>query len=225
MRDASVREPAREQPGVWSLGPYLLLLAAGLLLAALWGAIPERFPVQWGATGRPSRYVARTPLGVFAPLLLGAAVCGLLRAIGKGLPRAGGRDEANRQATALALLATEYLIATVFSLVALATALTWPHAAWLVTATALAGTAALVTFLVVTTRRLARAQGDDPREARAWKWGLFYADRDDPALFVPKRLALGYTLNFGHPRAWLVVLALVVFVARILGVAASGLGT
>ena len=55
--------------------------------------------------------------------------------------------------------------------------------------------------------------------------GPLDADRDDPALFVPKRFALGYTLNFGHPRAWLVVLALVVFVAGILGVAASGLGT
>ena len=32
-----------------------------------------------------------------------------------------------------------------------------------------------------------------------WKLGLFYINRNDPALFVEKRFGIGYTLNFGHP--------------------------
>jgi len=40
-----------------------------------------------------------------------------------------------------------------------------------------------------------------------WK-GIFYSDPDDPALLVPKRFGIGYTLNFGNPWSW-VVLALI----------------
>ncbi len=38
--------------------------------------------------------------------------------------------------------------------------------------------------------------------------GVFYSNRDDRALLVPKRFGIGYTLNFGHPWSW-VVLALI----------------
>jgi uncharacterized membrane protein len=41
----------------------------------------------------------------------------------------------------------------------------------------------------------------------AWK-GIFYSNPDDPALLVPKRFGIGYTLNFGNPWSW-VVLALI----------------
>ncbi len=40
---------------------------------------------------------------------------------------------------------------------------------------------------------------------RAYRRGVFYADRDDPALLVPKRFGVGWSLNFGHPRAPLVL--------------------
>jgi uncharacterized membrane protein len=35
-----------------------------------------------------------------------------------------------------------------------------------------------------------------------WKWGIFYFNPDDPALFIPKRSGLGYTLNFGRRGSW-----------------------
>jgi uncharacterized membrane protein len=40
--------------------------------------------------------------------------------------------------------------------------------------------------------------GDD----EAWCWGMFYCNRNDPALFVQKRSGPGYTVNFGHPLGW-----------------------
>ncbi len=44
----------------------------------------------------------------------------------------------------------------------------------------------------------------------AWK-GLFYSNPDDPALLVPKRHGIGYTLNFGNRWAWpLLILILAV---------------
>jgi uncharacterized membrane protein len=38
-----------------------------------------------------------------------------------------------------------------------------------------------------------------------WKWGMFYVNGDDPALFVEKRCGIGYTLNFGHKVSWLIL--------------------
>ena len=42
---------------------------------------------------------------------------------------------------------------------------------------------------------------------RYWS-GFFYNNPDDPALFVPKRYGLGWTLNFGHPRARLFLITM-----------------
>ncbi|MDY2778222.1 MAG: DUF5808 domain-containing protein [Collinsella sp.] len=38
-----------------------------------------------------------------------------------------------------------------------------------------------------------------------WKGGIFYVNRDDAAVFVPKRFGIGWTLNLGRPAAWGVV--------------------
>ena len=46
----------------------------------------------------------------------------------------------------------------------------------------------------------------DATPDHAWKvGGLFYFNRDDPAIWVEKRVGLGYTLNIGNSRAWLLV--------------------
>ncbi|HZV60655.1 MAG TPA: DUF5808 domain-containing protein [Candidatus Eremiobacteraceae bacterium] len=45
--------------------------------------------------------------------------------------------------------------------------------------------------------------GQRPPDA-AWK-GSFYSNPNDPALLVPKRFGIGYTLNFGNPWSWAVL--------------------
>jgi uncharacterized membrane protein len=61
---------------------------------------------------------------------------------------------------------------------------------------------ALSILLVIVLRR-----GQPPPE-EGWK-GIFYANRDDPALLVPKRSGLGYTLNFGNAWSWGVLASLI----------------
>ena len=55
-----------------------------------------------------------------------------------------------------------------------------------------------------------------------WPLGIFYFNREEPSVFVPKRFGIGWTLNMARPATWVVigafVLALVVFA---LGVNAS----
>jgi uncharacterized membrane protein len=47
---------------------------------------------------------------------------------------------------------------------------------------------------------------------RYWYGGLFYNNPDDPAVFVPKRFGLGWTMNFGHPQAKLVLIGILLLV-------------
>ncbi|HUA99902.1 MAG TPA: DUF5808 domain-containing protein [Terracidiphilus sp.] len=49
-----------------------------------------------------------------------------------------------------------------------------------------------------------------------WKLGVFYFNRDDSRILVPKRSRLGWTLNMGRPIIWAmgaVVLAIAIFFA------------
>ncbi len=41
---------------------------------------------------------------------------------------------------------------------------------------------------------------------RYWYGGVFYNNPDDPAVFVPKRYGLGWTVNFGNPRGRLILI-------------------
>jgi uncharacterized membrane protein len=62
-----------------------------------------------------------------------------------------------------------------------------------------------------------------PDDDRLWKAGSIYVNRADPALFVPKRFGVGWTVNLGHPAgiALGVILLLVIVGAIVLGVAAG----
>ena len=49
---------------------------------------------------------------------------------------------------------------------------------------------------------LADGLADDSR----WIWGVLYVNRDDPSIFVEKRFGVGYTVNFGNPKAVMLLL-------------------
>ena len=49
-------------------------------------------------------------------------------------------------------------------------------------------------------------------DERYWYAGVFYNNPDDPALFVPKRFGIGWTMNFAHPQAKLVLIVLALLI-------------
>lgn len=52
------------------------------------------------------------------------------------------------------------------------------------------------------------SQNDD----QYWKWGMFYYNKMDPAVFVSKRVGLGYTVNHARPLAWILYSIIVIFI-------------
>lgn len=51
---------------------------------------------------------------------------------------------------------------------------------------------------------------------RFWKLGIFYVNPEDPALFLPERFGVGWTMNWGRPSAWVVLGVLVVAIVGFL---------
>lgn len=48
-----------------------------------------------------------------------------------------------------------------------------------------------------------------------WKWGMFYFNRNDSRIILPKADGLGWTLNFGHTISFFIT---GLFFAIILGI-------
>ncbi|HXO45252.1 MAG TPA: DUF5808 domain-containing protein [Candidatus Cybelea sp.] len=194
------------------LGPFVILLATACYIQAHWNQIPDRFPVHWGINGMPDGWSGRTPLGVYGPLLFGAALVIAISvpayAISHSTQRvsaAGGTQGQGEFAhrTAVVLLGVEYFIAAVLSLVALLP---------------FTGNPGMVPIVILTVGILASAfflsrwlgRGRDwsqhiPGSDACWKLGMFYFNPDDPALFVEKRIGIGYTINFAHGSSWIVL--------------------
>ena len=63
----------------------------------------------------------------------------------------------------------------------------------------------------------ASKSSDDSRNR--WFLGVFYANPNDPAVFVKKRFGYGLTLNFGRWISWLILVApiLIALAARFVG--------
>ncbi len=48
-------------------------------------------------------------------------------------------------------------------------------------------------------------------ERGKWRWGVFYANKDDKRIFPPKRIpAMGWTVNFSNPYSVLAGFALII---------------
>jgi uncharacterized membrane protein len=244
VREAALVPREAHLPGGWllQLPPFAILAAAAIWLHLHWDQIPEVFPIHWGPSGRPNGWATRSLAGVYAPLLMGALLCALIGFLAYAMPRwsrlirvggaAGHAERRFRLVVVSILVAIEYFLALVFmwtSLLPLSHQQAGPPGFVPILLFALAFTVIVVALTIWVGQGGTRLGGTgtvasgvlspvgDRTPDKCWKLGLFYINRDDPALFVEKRFGIGYTLNFGHPGAWVFLAVLVaVFVAIIL---------
>ncbi len=248
-REARLAERATPLPGgiVGQSGPFLLLAAAAGWLAVHWPEMPERIPIHWDLAGRPDRWVGKSPAAALGPLFLTVVNCGMLllvagavsrwsRRIAAAGPRAR-REESFRRITLWILLGSEYLGAGITVWLTLAMTAGGrqlrPGPVGLLAVVAV-GIAVMVVVLVRAGQGGSRLEPaaeagagtgpGDGTEDRSWKAGIIYWNRRDPALFVEKRFGIGYTLNFGNPWSWVLLLVFLApgFIVLLIGLLHAG---
>lgn len=180
--------------GTWSvradgLGvflPVLLQLGATVLLVAFaWMRQNGAHPIDVEDPEGSQRY-QRLNLQIVQGLLLSLA-CGLNGAFLVAAFNGWGLSFGNEETAKTLILA--------------------PIVGWLI----------LAPVLLLTLRGDSRQTSSSPGflnrdDDSAWKLGSFYFNPSDPALMVNKRFGIGRTLNFGHPLAWVIVAAFLVFI-------------
>jgi uncharacterized membrane protein len=228
VREAHLEPRKMGVPGGWpvQLAPFVILGAAAAVLHANWQRIPERFPVHWATDGQANGWSVRTPAGVYGPLLLGTVSVALVILLTWGIVRWTRRLHASGAAAAaelvrerrylLVLVATEFVVALITSWTALLPLRpqpgSSPSGAVPLGLLAILLMVLLVLFVAHRPQEPMPAEGaptvGDRTEDRYWKAGVIYINRNDPALLVEKRFGIGYTFNFGHWIAWLILAAI-----------------
>ena len=186
-----------------------------LYVTARWDAVPERFPIHWDLAGRANGWGSRSIAGVFAPAMISAIVCLSMLALSRTVRRTA-RVPPNHPAvriSAFALLASSYLAAIICGGLTIALPLS-PVSPTRVIAVIVVGSLLTMTAILLAARReigrAAREGSGDPALDAGWKWGLIYNNPADPALWVPKRVGIGWTINRGHPQGWPMLIVVVV---------------
>jgi len=230
VREASLEADGRPTVGRWvaaQAGPAAVLAASTVLLMRRWPEIPARMAVHFDVAGRADRWAAKSPGAVLSPVAAGALTCGFIFVVGLVMIgsgrriRAAGRDDRYLSAVLGLTLFGEYLSAVVMAALSWLPAVAGTRAAavpwWIVMGTTPVAAVAVGYFAVRVWPALKRAAGSggDGTPDRCWRWGLFYANPDDPAVLVPKRFGFGYTVNFARGGTWVLLVGTAAFVAAV----------
>lgn len=211
--------------------------------AIVYGAIqyeglPDQFPIHFGLTGEPDRWVAKSPQGVFllpvVNLLVSGLLCGVaflianakrsLRHERKGVSldaQIRFRDALTIVICLLAVLSSVMLSTATFSMIQVGMG----HASQLSLITMIGGASIGVLSVgmiaLVALRygqggsKLEREVEDAPltgalADNRHWYFGLFYVNPEDPSMIIERRFGIGYTVNLGNWKAVALMVGLLV---------------
>lgn len=178
--------------------PFAAPVAAASYLRAHWDQIPESFPIHWDLNGHANGWAAKTVRGVYGPLLYGSGISLLLLMLALAMYY-GSRRAPIRKPVLGILIAAMYFLTYTFTVVSLMPLVHVGMAAILIPAAVYT-----VAVLVWAIRASQTSQGEATPD-ECWTWGSIYYNRSDPALFVQKRIGMGYTLNFGNRASWLLM--------------------
>ena len=194
----------------WSIG---ITLATATYLALIYPTLPGQLPVRY-VRGEPLFFQLKTPLVVMLPSLVQAALTLVFGALSLLLlwPGAKGKTQQPiadqlRMRTAvegIALLGAVWI--TVQAIGAARLIASWQDGRGgfgrVYNLTLLIAFAASAAILWRTMRALREhPQTPADRNPAVWRLTHLYFNPADPALFVPTRRGVGWTLNFGRPLA------------------------
>jgi len=197
----------------------LPLAASALWLRTHWSQIPTRWPSHWNASGIADGWGIRSLTGVYAPLFNGAWFVLILCAMLLFMARASGPLAAQRRRALVPMAALAWLCTGLFCLIGLTPLIQLSASHFIaVMAIYLVLVAAITFWLLRRGGLILNSPSTEPYDSTpdsGWHAGIFYFNKSDAAVIVPKRYGLGWTLNFARTTAWLYIGGVVAFLALI----------
>lgn len=208
VREASL-SPAEETASIrpWLvIPPFIAIAAVAFYLHAHWSQIPDQFPVHWGVNGQPNRWASRDFGGVYGTLLMGTVMDLLCLGFAWALLRMS-RKSMMRYVTVRMLEVLLYPLTFTFVVVSLLPLMRIPL--WLAPVLLFAFIAGIFFWSYrKITAPSAPGEVPEPQSDSYWKAGVFYYNPNDPAIFVSKRVGIGYTMNFANKMSWVVLVGI-----------------
>lgn len=217
--DTGLRTDPPRFPWLW-LAPSLIITAATVAIGVIsYPSMPGILAVHYGANGLPNRVVAKSVGAAFSLVFLQIGMTGLLAGIAAAIVRSRP-DIDPAHPVGSARWSRQYMSLGAKTLLGLAAAIdvgmmgssllmwTGTVTAWAPLVVALPILAAVLVSVVVLARN-SRERGENGEDTglthrdddKYWRGGVFYINRADSALLVPRRFGLGWTLNLGNPKA------------------------
>lgn len=225
---------ARPLPLWWDLVYVIVIVATIVIGYAGYGGMPQRVPIHTNAAGVVDGWADKSPFVIwFAPLtelILAAVMVGAHAAV-LYAKRPVDADSPVRSARRYAAMLRAWSVYVLVVGVAVTAGVgmtvqlgtigvldlgTVGLAGTFAGMLALVGGIVVVLFYGQNGLRVDAGGADDETmpwdEDRYWYGGVIYANRDDPAVWVPKRFGVGWTVNMARPAVWVgaVILLLVV---------------
>jgi len=232
--DTTLRTDPPRFPWLW-LAPAMIITLATVVIGVIrYPSMPQTLAVHYGANGVPNRLAAKSVGTAFSLVFVQIGATALLVAIAAAIvlrsrsdidpahPVASARW--HRQYMSLGAKAALGLVAMIDLGMLGSSLLMWTGTvtSWAPLVVVLPILAAVVASVVVLARsNRERDKGEEDTglthgdDDKYWRGGLFYINREDHALWLPRRFGLGWTLNFGNPRA----VMLLASVAALIGLA------
>lgn len=246
VRQATAAEAGREAqpprapfPWLWLL-PALAITAATLVIGVLrYPSMPDLLAVHYGADGVPDRLAAKSVGSAFSLVFVQCGLTALLAGVAAAVHRSRPDiDPAypvssarwHRRYTAQSVKALLGLVAMIDLGLLFSSLLMWTGtvSTWAPLAVVLPVLAGVTVAAIVLARNNRVPEDGEPDtglthmdDDRFWRGGLVYVNRDDPALMVPRRFGLGWTLNFGNPGAAMFLVGVLAFVGLVISIVAA----
>jgi uncharacterized membrane protein len=218
--DTELRTDPPRFPWLW-LAPALIVTVTTVVIGVIsYPSMPEMLVLHYDARGVPNRLAAKSVGTAFSLVFVQIGVTALLVGIAAAMFRSSRSDIDPARPVGSARWHRHYMSLSAQALLGLvamidlgmlgASLLMWTGtvSSWAPVVVVLPILAAVVVAVVVLARNnRERDEGEQDTglthrdDDKYWRGGLFYLNREDHALLVPRRFGLGWTLNFGNPRA------------------------
>lgn len=232
--DTTLRTDPPRFPWLW-LAPAVIITLVTVVIGVLrYPSMPEVLAVHYNANGAADRLAAKSVGTVFSLVFVQIGVTALLAGIAAAIvhgrsdidpERPVGSARWHRRYVSLSAKALLGLVALIDLGMLGSSLLTWTGtvtgwAPLVVVIPILAGVVVAVVVLARNNREPDSREGDTGLTHRDddkyWRGGLFYVNREDHALWVPRRFGLGWTPNFGNPRAAMLLAGVVAVIGLVI---------